>query len=177
MADSYSQGSGTQPNHPRQSQGFTLIELVVVIIILGILAVTAAPKFLNLQRDAKISALEGAKASLDGANKLVYSKAVLQGQNKINATTANIDTNSDGTPDIIGYYGLIKFVVSAREYANISGEFTLSKHYGGSAPTLPYFIIFFTDSPASVSMQCFIEVYYPSAPNGQVTYNAVTEDC
>ncbi|MGL4750761.1 MAG: type II secretion system protein, partial [Shewanella sp.] len=37
----------------KRQQGFTLIELVVVIIILGILAVTAAPKFINLQSDAR----------------------------------------------------------------------------------------------------------------------------
>ncbi|WP_219592386.1 prepilin-type N-terminal cleavage/methylation domain-containing protein, partial [Aeromonas salmonicida] len=36
----------------KKQAGFTLIELVIVIIILGILAVTAAPKFLNLQGDA-----------------------------------------------------------------------------------------------------------------------------
>ena len=37
----------------KKQGGFTLIELVVVIVILGILAVTAAPRFLNLQDDAK----------------------------------------------------------------------------------------------------------------------------
>ncbi|MCW3172927.1 pilus assembly FimT family protein [Shewanella subflava] len=64
------------------SKGFTLIELVVVIIILGILAVTAAPKFINLQGDARVSALSGLKAAINGANKLVYSKAVILGQEK-----------------------------------------------------------------------------------------------
>ena len=39
----------------KRSAGFTLIELVIVIVILGILAVTAAPKFLNLQSDARAS--------------------------------------------------------------------------------------------------------------------------
>lgn len=45
----------------KQPQGFTLIELVVVIVILGILAVTAAPQFLNLQGDARRASLQGLK--------------------------------------------------------------------------------------------------------------------
>ena len=43
----------------KNQAGFTLIELVIVIIILGILAVTAAPKFLNLQDDARLAAANG----------------------------------------------------------------------------------------------------------------------
>ena len=39
-----------------RQQGFTLIELIVVIVILGILAVTAAPKFMNLTSDANAHA-------------------------------------------------------------------------------------------------------------------------
>lgn len=48
----------------KRQGGFTLIELVVVIVILGILAVTAAPRFLNLQDDARESALQGLKGAM-----------------------------------------------------------------------------------------------------------------
>ncbi|QYK01796.1 type II secretion system protein [Shewanella psychrotolerans] len=65
-----------------KQKGFTLIELVVVIIILGILAVTAAPKFINLQSDARKSTLEGIKGAIQGANGLVYAKAALAGDEK-----------------------------------------------------------------------------------------------
>lgn len=51
----------------RNEKGFTLIELVVVIVILGILAVTAAPKFLNIQRDARIATLHGVKGALESS--------------------------------------------------------------------------------------------------------------
>ncbi|MFG0762490.1 prepilin-type N-terminal cleavage/methylation domain-containing protein [Aeromonas media] len=63
----------------KKQAGFTLIELVIVIIILGILAVTAAPKFLNLQDDARLAAANGVKASLQSSSQLVYSKAAIQG--------------------------------------------------------------------------------------------------
>jgi MSHA pilin protein MshA len=73
----------------QKQQGFTLIELVVVIIILGILAVVAAPKFINLQGDARASALSGLKAAIQGANTLVYSKAALAGKEQ--TPTTNLD--------------------------------------------------------------------------------------
>lgn len=72
----------------KKQQGFTLIELVIVIVILGILAVTAAPKFLNLAGDAKAGTLNAVKASLQSANAEIYSKAILQ--NKQTGATATL---------------------------------------------------------------------------------------
>ena len=63
----------------KRQGGFTLIELVVVIVILGILAVTAAPRFLNLQDDAREATLEGLSGAMQGASGIVYGKAAIQG--------------------------------------------------------------------------------------------------
>ncbi|MBL4822622.1 MAG: prepilin-type N-terminal cleavage/methylation domain-containing protein, partial [Colwellia sp.] len=63
----------TQP--VSKQQGFTLIELVVVIVILGILAVTAAPKFIDLTSDAKGSVVQAVKASINSAADMAHAKA------------------------------------------------------------------------------------------------------
>ncbi|PSW46338.1 type II secretion system protein [Photobacterium leiognathi] len=62
-----------------KKNGFTLIELVVVIVILGILAVVAAPKFMNLQVDARNASLKGLEGSLKSAFGTTYSKLAVAG--------------------------------------------------------------------------------------------------
>jgi prepilin-type N-terminal cleavage/methylation domain-containing protein len=63
-----------------KSRGFTLIELVVVIVILGILAVTAAPRFLNYQRDAHLARSESAFANFANAVQLYHAKWLTEGE-------------------------------------------------------------------------------------------------
>ncbi|QDE32832.1 prepilin-type N-terminal cleavage/methylation domain-containing protein [Shewanella polaris] len=98
----------------QKQQGFTLIELVVVIIILGILAVTAAPKFINLQGDARASSLAGMRGAIQGANTLVYSKAALAG--KESDATETLDIGS-GTEDVDIAYGYVQATKDSLEEA------------------------------------------------------------
>jgi MSHA pilin protein MshA len=99
----------------RNQKGFTLIEIIAVLVILGILAAVAIPKYLSMADEARIKAAQGAVAEVKGRLASAQAKYMMQNSgNAPNSTT--LFTYATGAN---GY-------VNANNLANVGNDFNVT---------------------------------------------------
>ncbi len=166
----------------RQS-GFTLIELVVVIVILGILAAFAVPRFVGMQSEARSSTVEGLKGSIQGAASLAHGKALAVGLNSTQNLNSTHVTGLDGDVEMVqGRVPGANMDGIAKMMQDELGGFLNTEDDGYDDHFLDNFnnggLITFYPQGVEDGDNCAVS-YGAEEDNDQVNYavNATTDDC
>lgn len=153
----------------KRQGGFTLIELVVVIVILGILAVTAAPRFLDLQGDARKASLQGLKGAMQGAAGIVYGKSAIAGTETV--SSASVTNNGGVTVNTVFGYPAATTSGIGNAVSDIDSDWDVVTSQGQATDSVSYTFDGRTEAGCHVNYQA------PASSGDEPTITVVSGGC
>jgi MSHA pilin protein MshA len=166
-----------------EEHGFTLIELIIVIVVLGILSATAVPKLINLRKDANIATLTAMGGAILSNANMVYAKSVIQGFES--ETITNIDLDSDGIDDVEVVYGYPSGHRNNGIPKMMGGDFATAWTWSANASNTLFWLttatlgkrsgVYINNTAVSAS-NCYL-LYYQATSSAAPRVSYVTTNC
>lgn len=154
--------------------GFTLVELIIVILVLGVLVITAAPQFFKFSKDAEHSAIKGLSSALKTGVELTHYQASIRQLDAENMTClgGKFDTTTGSCSDtgILLRYGYpAPSVENLNKVASISDWEYLDLSTGNA--------IAFARTRENLNLQCRVIYRYDNIGDQAPTIDTYTSQC